>query len=106
MRKSLFCVLAALSASGAVAPALAEEVTISVSFEDLDLTDDADVALLEKRVVREAFRACRQPRQMITARYASIECRHELIAAAAVQIEQRRLSAAARVEGRELALTQ
>lgn len=106
MRKSLFSVVAALSAFGAISPALAEDVTISVSFEDLDLTDDADVALLEKRIVREATRACRQPGSVIIARDASIQCRDDLIAAAAVQIEQLRLAAAAQMDSRELALSQ
>ncbi len=57
MRKSIVTVLAALSASFAI-PASAKEVSVAVTFHDLDLTKPADLATLEGRIAVAVEEVC------------------------------------------------
>lgn len=58
MRKTYISAIAALAMIGAAAPVAAETVTIEVNFDDLDLTAEADVDELERRIDVAAREAC------------------------------------------------
>ena len=57
MRKSIITVLTALTASIAT-PAAAETVSVTVNFEDLDLTSPAGVATLDQRIAAAVEQVC------------------------------------------------
>ena len=65
MRKSIITVLAALSASIAT-PAAAETASVTVNFEDLDLTSPAGVATLDQRIAEAVEEVCNktEPRRL------------------------------------------
>ena len=59
MRKFLRSTLFAAGVAAAAAPALAEGLTVTVSYADLDLTLDGDVATLNERLEQALVQACR-----------------------------------------------
>jgi UrcA family protein len=80
MRTTVLSILAALSVSVAGTPAVADPVSITatstVHFDDLDLTNPADLAKLEKRVDRAVRILCgSRLNQAINAAEARAQCR-------------------------------
>ena len=91
MRKSVFTVLAApavLWVAAIAAPAAAEEPTVIVPFGDLDLTDPADVAVLETRITAAVKEVCdkAEPR-LLNGEAAWKECKARSLADAMEQVE-------------------
>ena len=58
MRRYLCHALAAACIAGLASPALAETVTVRVSYADLDLTHPEDVAVLHDRLATALRQAC------------------------------------------------
>lgn len=61
MRKFVVTALAAIALAGAVAPAMAETVSVAVSYSDLDLTSAAGKKALETRVAVAIKTVCAKP---------------------------------------------
>lgn len=61
MRKSVIAFAALFAASTIAAPAAANEVSVSVSFADLNLTAPAGAAVLKQRIDAAADRVCARP---------------------------------------------
>ena len=89
MRKYLVSALAAFAVAGVSAPAMAETVTISVDYADLDLTDAEDLAELDARVRVAAHQACTRPFAKFTAYAVDSFCRADLIDAAREEIRRK-----------------
>ncbi len=85
MRKSIVTVLAALSASGMIAaPAsAAEDVSVNVSYADLNLASPAGAARLHQRIVAAVEEVCAKPASRdLKANAAWQKCKIETLAAA------------------------
>ena len=89
MRKYLVSALAAFAVAGAAAPAMAKEVKISVSHADLDLSDPADVELLNTRIRVAARRACETPFANYSIAAIDARCKSDLIEAAKEEIQRK-----------------
>ena len=61
MRKSIVAVLAALAASGLVAPAAAEEHSVIVSYADLNVATPAGAHALDRRIAAAVEKVCAKP---------------------------------------------
>lgn len=61
MRKSIVTPLAALLAALVAAPAAAEDVSVIVSYADLDLTSPDGAAVLDRRIEAAAEKVCVRP---------------------------------------------
>ena len=95
MRKSLFPFVA-FAAILSLVPmtanaATGEPVTIRIPHGDLDLTSQADVTLLKKRIAKAVDRACRAPISYSGALFVGdYNCRTNAMAEALAVLEQRR----------------
>ncbi len=91
MRKLSILVLAAATLAGVSAPAAADEVTIRVSYADLNIADDADVAVLKQRIHEAADKACSRAETSSLHNLRSInDCVAEGTAKALAQLNARR----------------
>jgi UrcA family protein len=105
MRKTCFSLIAAVVFAGASAPAQADMVTIRVSTENLDLTTDAGLAELERRVEVAAWDACSMDQSSIQLqRPVDRSCLSAMIQGAAVQIQELRTIALESAKNETLAM--
>jgi len=103
MTKFLVPALAAGLALAATTPALAKEVTITVSLDNVDLTDPADLERAHAKIESAVTRACRGQMGYLNNlrehREARDSCREEGLAKAMAQLERR--TDMARAEARD-----
>lgn len=87
MQRILPSVIATAAALALSAPAWAkvEQVSVRVSYADLDIDQLADRQILERRIGRAANHICRDPSPFTTMR-AVKECRAEALASARPQL--------------------
>lgn len=89
MRKFIFSVLAASMAASA-APAVANEASVVVGYDDLDLSDPDDFAVLERRLADAAKEVCRAaPTHSVTDWSITMRCRADAFKAAMAEAEAR-----------------
>ena len=87
MRKSIVTVLAAFAAASLAAPAAAEEVSVIVSYADLDLSSPAGSAAFDARIAAAIKEVCARPDvRDLKARTAWQECKAAARASAKEQI--------------------
>lgn len=96
MKKILITALAAAFAMGAAAPVIAGEVGIYISHAGLDLTDPADVAVMEQRIESAVTTACAE----VGDSHARAECVSDGKARAMAELSHRMRLAAAYTNAR------
>ncbi|RJY08509.1 UrcA family protein [Aurantiacibacter aquimixticola] len=89
MRKTFIAIAAAsaIFAAPAAAQDAAEDVTIAVQTDDLDLTDTADQDRLDARVETAIRQACRSGGRDLTSRRVEAACRNALADSIAPRVE-------------------
>jgi UrcA family protein len=85
MRTTLFASLALATLAVAV-PAQAEEVTMKVSFEDLDLTTKSGQAELNSRLVDAAEEACATSDDWVRSVAVTADCKATLLRKARTEV--------------------
>jgi UrcA family protein len=85
MRTALFASLA-LATLAIAAPAQAEEVTMKVSFEDLDLTTKSGKAELNARLLDAAEEACIASEDWVRSGAVAADCKSTLLRKARTEV--------------------
>jgi UrcA family protein len=86
--------LACFALATAATPAMAEEITISVPYGDLDLTSDDAVAVLRSRLADAAAEVCAPDRWAI-GNSVTADCEYNLVRKGMAEVRTRRAAALA-----------